>query len=69
MGKLNQPHALVVMTNGDVYYLTTEDTDRLERCAREKIEFYHTIDAKSGSKIRVRVMYVSSIVEGGSRNG
>lgn len=65
MGYSNsEPHALVVMTNSDVYYVTDHGAERLARSIENKEELFSFTDAKSGKRVRVQVSNVSSIVEG-----
>lgn len=68
-----QRHALVSMTNKDVYYLTADAAKTLKALiashGNEPLTFFETVDAKSGSQISIALSNVSSIVvpRGGSR--
>lgn len=69
MGIQNKGNTLVAMTNGDIYYVTQYGTERLIKSIEEKEQLFSFIDASSGKRVRIQVPHVSSIVEGGSRNG
>lgn len=64
MGKLNQPHALVVMTNGDVYYLSIKESERLEQLMMHRIEVFKSVDIRSNATLRLHIHNISSVVEG-----
>lgn len=66
MGKLNQAHTLVVMTNGDVYYMTPATAKQLidAIAVGKRPTFFRFIDAKSLLNILVATENISSIVEG-----
>lgn len=63
MGKPNQPHALVVMTNGDVYYLNSLNEKELRQRVATGSRVYATLDAKSGKMVTIFIEHISSIVE------
>lgn len=62
----NQRHALVSMTNKDVYYLTVDAVNALMALiathGQQPQAFFETVDAKSGAKIAIAISNVSSIV-------
>lgn len=64
MGTQNQQHALVVMTNGDVYYLNLGEVAALHIAIEHGGDrLYHTTDVKSGAKLKLVLRHISSIVE------
>lgn len=59
---------LVVMTNGDVYYLSIGDAEALtEALAQERYKVYNFTDLKSGSKVSVNLRNISSLVKEADR--
>lgn len=68
-----QRHALVSMTNKDVYYVTQQTAKELMALisANEQAAFFETTDAKSGARIAIALGNISSIVipKEGQRNG
>lgn len=61
----NQRHALVSMTNKDVYYVTKPTAKTLmARMAKpgEGKATYETVDAKSGAEIAITIANISSVV-------
>lgn len=57
--------SLVVMTNGDVYYVTPADGRELLKLLGGRPlhqGFYQTVDAKSGATISIAVHHISSVV-------
>lgn len=65
----SEPHALVVMTNSDVYYVTPLEAVQLADYIKDKEPLFEFDDIKSGKNVHIQVPHVSSIVEGGSQNG
>lgn len=59
-----QRHALVSMTNKDVYYLAADSAKELMALleTHDRPAFFETTDAKSGSKIAIAISNISSIV-------
>lgn len=65
MGKSNQGNTLVVMTNGDVYYITPKVAQHLLSIIQtgDLTTFFRFVDAKSLAYITVATANISSIVE------
>lgn len=60
----NQRHALVSMTNKDVYHVTQAIAKELMAIISEPTRpaFFETVDAKTGSRIAIATANISSIV-------
>lgn len=58
---------LVVMTNGDVAYLTADIAEELVQVAAEPTppRIFETVDAKTNKELRIFIDHISTIVEGG----
>lgn len=64
MGQQRGINILVVMTNGDVYYLSRSGLEGLLQVlnTRPSVSFYETTDVRSKSRITIATKHVSSIV-------
>lgn len=65
MGYENQRHALVSMTNKDVYYVSKQAAKELMAIMAEPEKHpasYQTTDVKSRSEISITVANISSVV-------
>ena len=66
MGETKQQWSLVVMNNGDVYYVTEAAAKELmSRLHANQTSFFETVDQKSRKQIAVALRSVSSVVIGG----
>ncbi len=60
-----QKHALVSMTNKDVYYVTRQTAKTLMALMAEPEKHpssFETVDAKSGAEIAITIANISSVV-------
>lgn len=65
---MNQSRTLVVMTNGDVYYVSKYDADNLRQAIEGKIyKTFAVSDVKSGGKLVLQLHHISALVEDTSR--
>lgn len=59
---------LVVMTNGDVYYIGQTDAERLQDAIQKGIyKIAHVTDVKSGAKLVLQLRHISAMVEDTNR--
>lgn len=67
MGSSSLQYVLVIMTNGDVYYLNQSSADGLQKAFEQMrgVPFYETSDAKSGKSLKIFFDHISSIVAEG----
>lgn len=55
---------LVVMTNGDVYYISQSEAEQLRGAIEGKIyKTFAVTDVKSGSKLVLQLAHISALVE------
>ena len=54
---------LVVMTNSDVYYISTEAALKLEMKREGSAKTFRTTDVKSGSNLVLQIANISATVE------
>lgn len=67
MGYQGKGFALVSMTNGDVYYVTSETGQKIQERLARNIELSYTgfidiTDVKSGAKVSLALQHVSSVI-------
>ena len=62
MGNQGNLHALVAMTNKDVYYISLEAADLLAGKMATADKIFITTDVKSGARLRLHIPNISSIV-------
>lgn len=67
MGVEGSKQSLVVMTNGDVYYISEASADFLEQRLIRQEPILKTRDVKSGAVLTIHVPNVSSIVREADR--
>jgi len=63
--------SLVIMTNGDVYYVEREAAKTLmsyQATGKETPEFYLVTDQKSGAVVGIKTAHISSVVSKGAQN-
>lgn len=60
---MNQ-RVLVIMTNGDVYYVAQSDAERLADAIQKGIyKIASVLDVKSGSRLNLQLSHISALVE------
>lgn len=70
MGLDNIKYALVVMSNKDTYYVTTEMARVIQRQVLEAAnKFIELTDARTGSRVTLNIGQISSVVVRGQNNG
>lgn len=67
MGLTNSKRVLVIMTNGDVYYVSSEGAEQLITSLATGEPTTEVRDVKSGASVTLNLRNVSSIVEEVSR--
>ena len=70
MGLDNIKYALVVMSNKDTYYVTTEMARAIQQQVLEAAnKFIELTDARTGSRVTLNIEQISSVVVRGQDNG
>lgn len=70
MGLDNIKYALVVMSNKDTYYVTTEMARAIQQQVLEAAnKFIELTDARTGSRVTLNIGQISSVVVRGQDDG
>lgn len=62
MGQQGRAYILVVMTNGDVYYISKADAEKLRRAMWSGGVLFEVLDQKSRAHLSLHVPNISSVV-------